>query len=706
MIGRRRLFQISSVIFFLLFLILSPKAFSQVPPLLKLEAFQEPVRLRADRISYDQLENSYLAEGSVEIWQGDRKLSADRVYLNAKTNEVEATGNVVLVQGEDFLRSARMKINLDTHLGIILQGTLFLKKQNFYLRGEEIERLGEDTYRIREGSFTTCEGDRPAWRFTGRETLVTLEEYASVWGGTFQVKNIPLLYSPYLLFPVKTRRQSGFLIPQVGYSNNSGLEVNNAYFWAIAKNMDATFQLDLATQKGVGEGVEYRYIRKKESFGSFYGYHTREWDAYREKRTEQLDRKPDRWSVEWRHEEYFAPTFVAKAWLRGFSDRQFLKDYGQTYAEQSSEQAYSFISLTKNWERFSLFGEARHTVDLTREDKTTLQNYPLINFTGVKQQIFKTPFYYSFTSSYGYYWREEGMTGHRLDLYPRLSLPLKWADYIEITPEVGARETLYRTGNGSDDFHSRELWDFSTTLATNFYRVFETGSSKVPKLKHLVRPEVTYTYIPDIEQKQVPTYDTPIPKANTITYGLIQRLIGKVFEGTGRSRYHEFAYLKLSQTYDLHEAQRQLSFPMDERRAWGPVSAELRIKTLKYFSVENLTNYDPNKNLFLNHYTAVDVTDFRGDALKLEYTWENGVREQIHGNLRIKIIPSLDVSFGMRYSFFDQKTLETSFGLNYQHQCWGIDVSYTEKPEVAGQPAERKTMFMFTLTGVTTIGKR
>ncbi|MDO8956438.1 MAG: putative LPS assembly protein LptD, partial [Deltaproteobacteria bacterium] len=278
----------------------------------KPETSSGPIRVQADYIAYDRTEDSYVAEGKVEVWEGNRKLAADRVFLNARTNEAEAIGNAILVQGEDVLRGERMKINLETSLGIIIQGSLFLKKQNFYLRGEEIERVGEDTYRVRGGSFTTCEGDWPAWRFTGRETLVTLEEYASVWGATFQVKNIPLFYSPYLIFPVKTKRQSGFLIPRIGYSNTGGIELDNAYFWAIAKNMDATFYLDLATIRGVGEGVEYRYVRQRESKGIFSGYHIRETEQYRQKRTEQLDRKPDRWNLDLQHEEYFSQTFFAK----------------------------------------------------------------------------------------------------------------------------------------------------------------------------------------------------------------------------------------------------------------------------------------------------------------------------------------------------------------------------------------------------------
>ena len=48
------------------------------------------------------------------------------------------------------------------------------------------------------------------------------------------------------------------------------MEFDTAYYWAISKNMDATFFLDLAQRKGIGEGLGTRYVRKHDSFGQFY----------------------------------------------------------------------------------------------------------------------------------------------------------------------------------------------------------------------------------------------------------------------------------------------------------------------------------------------------------------------------------------------------------------------------------------------------
>lgn len=708
MVGRKKTLPFFPLLFF--FLIFPAGASSQTPPAVEIQTPQEPVRMRADHITYDRAADIYTAEGAVEIWQGQRKLMADRVIFHARTNDAEAAGNVILVQKEDVLRAERMTINLETHLGIIVHGSLFIKEQHFYLRGEEIERLGENTYRIREGNFTTCDGDSPAWRFRGEEALITLEEYATVHGATFEVKKVPILYSPYFVFPVKTQRQSGFLIPVLGYSNTAGALLHAAYFWAIARNMDATIYLDVGTAQGIGEGVEYRYIRRKGSEGIFYGHHIRETESYRQSRTEQLGRPADRWIINLQHEEYFSETFFAKARLREFSDRLYLQDYGLTFGERTSEQSYSLVSVTKDWERFSLFGEGRHTTDLRQEDPTTLQQYPIVNFVGVRQPIPGSPLYYSLTSAYANFLRDQGQKGQRVDFYPRLALPLRAAN-VEITPEIGGRETLVWAYNGEEERRSFELWDFKTTAATEFYRLFDTGWANLPKIKHLIRPEVSYGYIPDRNQQQIPFfgpfYEVPTPKTNGLTYGVTQRFIGKVADGPETtSRYHEFVYLKVSQSYDFFEANRELGAGSEPRRPFGTINLDLRIRSLKYITLENFTSYDPNRNRLLTAYSRMAVADRRGDTLTLEHYWVEGSQNQIFGLVKARVTNALDLSYGQLYSALDKQTLWTVYGATYRHQCWSLDVSYSERPSVSGAPAEKKYLFMFNLTGVTSLGRR
>lgn len=470
--------------------------------------------------------------------------------------------------------------------------------------------------------------------------------------------------------------------------------------------------------KGEGEGLEYRYIRKEGSGGILNAYNIRESSAYRAKYTDPLDRGPERYLVDFAHDEYFTPTFFAKTRLRAFSDREYFKEYTSPPSSNVfsySVESYSILSLTKNWERYSFYGEGRKTIDLTQEDPTTLQYYPVTHLVGIQQPLLSTPLFFNFETSYGNFYREQGPTGYRVDLFPTVSLPLRW-DGLEFKTELGGRETWYPGINdANENSWSRQLWNFNTSVATDVYRIYDTDSKSVPKLKHVIRPEIGYLYVPNVDQTKIPYYDVPVPQSNAVYYGFSSRLIGKVVEGSA-SRYHEYVYFKLAQQYNLQEVNipqdsiRQPSLalnpPLDQRRGFGLIAAELRLKTLRYVTVENITNYDPNLNVFQTSYTNLSLTDRRGDSLWVQYNWVKGAQEQINGSLLIKIFPFLDFTFARSMSLFDHTTLSTTVGLIFRHQCWSFQITDTQTPAISGLPSQNKILFMFTLYGVASVGQR
>ena len=112
---------------------------------------------------------------------------------------------------------------MTTGQGQVQQGKVFIRDGNFHLAGEVIEKQGEADYFVKNGSFTTCDGEIPDWKFTAEKVDVNLGSYATAKNVFFRIKDVPVFYTPYLFFPVKTERESGLLIPRVGYSNNKGI---------------------------------------------------------------------------------------------------------------------------------------------------------------------------------------------------------------------------------------------------------------------------------------------------------------------------------------------------------------------------------------------------------------------------------------------------------------------------------------------------
>jgi LPS-assembly protein len=65
-----------------------------------------------------------------------------------------------------------------------------------------------------------------------------------------RIRGIPVLYTPYINFPIDDRRKSGFLVPSIGSSDDNGFELITPYYWNIAPNLDATFYPRYMSKRG------------------------------------------------------------------------------------------------------------------------------------------------------------------------------------------------------------------------------------------------------------------------------------------------------------------------------------------------------------------------------------------------------------------------------------------------------------------------
>ncbi|MCJ7749239.1 MAG: hypothetical protein MUP27_15995, partial [Desulfobacterales bacterium] len=173
-------FMMSSI--FILFIVFSPFALHAKTPEVKMTKEEGPIDIEADQLIYEKDVQIYQAHGNVDLVRGNLSVKADHAQLNMVTKDLMAWGNILLREGEDVIECERLEVNLDTQLGKIYKAKLFLKDQNFHIIGREAEKLGENHYRIRDGSFTTCDAERPPWKFTMKELDVTLKGYGIAKG--------------------------------------------------------------------------------------------------------------------------------------------------------------------------------------------------------------------------------------------------------------------------------------------------------------------------------------------------------------------------------------------------------------------------------------------------------------------------------------------------------------------------------------------
>ena len=105
-------------------------------------------QMTADSMEYDRSKNLYTAEGNVVITRNGQTLSADRGIYNEETGIVQVTGHVRLTSNGDILTGEMAILDLNRYVGQITKGTLFLRENNFYIRGSAMVRTGQDKVRV------------------------------------------------------------------------------------------------------------------------------------------------------------------------------------------------------------------------------------------------------------------------------------------------------------------------------------------------------------------------------------------------------------------------------------------------------------------------------------------------------------------------------------------------------------------------------
>jgi LPS-assembly protein len=521
-----------------------------------------PVTVYADRVENLEREKLLIAEGNVQIEQGDVRLEADRVEINTETSEAIATGRVVLFDGRDRLTGERIEYNLRSATGVVYKAEA-AAEPHFFFGGARMERFGDKSYRIAGGVFTTCEDETPAWSVRLGSATAHLDDY--MWGtnASFWVWKVPLVpFIPFFATSLRKDRHTGLLTPTFGSSNDKGFFVRQPIYFVLSDSQDLMVSPAYFQKRGFGIGATYRYVRTEGSRGEMDGF-------YLHDEKESPDYSADRWVASLRHEEIITPRLVFKADVARVSDDQFLSQFGNTLDERSAQRLESNVSLTQRWEKWNFFGRLFFYQDLTTDQPVELQRLPELRLNAFQQPLPWLPgLLFELDSSYNYFARDIGSDGQRLDITPHLSYPFSPGGLFTITPRVGFRETIYDTrvvGAKVDhgfivedtrkELTVRSLFEAGVDFDARAQRVFELdGAFGIQKLQHLIEPRVNYNFLDGDDSRDLPQYDgiDTITPGHTVTYSLTNRLKARaVGQDDQPGRVWELVRFTLSQTYTI-----------------------------------------------------------------------------------------------------------------------------------------------------------
>lgn len=701
-----------------------------------------PWHITADTITYDDTTKQYEASGNVVIYKMGRRLTADHVFFDQKKMHASASGNIVLTAGKDIIRGRRAELDLNRETGTIYDGTLFIEASHFYIKGNQIKKTGPETYTIDKGSFTSCDGNKPAWRITGRKLKVTIEGYGTIQHATVWARKLPVAYAPYLIFPVKLKRQTGLLAPQMGISDRKGGYYIQPFFWAINDQSDATFYWHHLGKRGEKLGLEYRYALSENTKGAIMydflndrriddgqGENTRDWGYEGDS---ALRTNSDRYWFRMKHDQLLPLGFLGRVDLDIVSDQDYLHEFISDHTGFSATNAYfsnafgrslddfndpvrvNSFSMSRIWSRYSLIAETRWYDDVivrrSGAPDTIIQKLPYVEFTGTKQRLFNTPLYFDLNSQYQYFYRQQGARSHRADLYPRVYLPIQFRNYFSLEPSMGLRETVWQAENDPavDGKHplTRQLYDFTLDFFSEVYKIYNFESETVDRLKHSLRPQIVYTYIPNFRQDQYPSFDNidRIGETNSISYSVTNLMVTRTRHSAGADdlqnepkpvyTYRQIGRLQLGQTFDINKVK------SSDPRPFSDIGAQLELQASSYWSLQADTTWSPYTYRFPTRNIALQLADHRGDTLSLEYRYSQNTNDSIRADLKLQITSRLSAFSDYEHNLLIDKMIDMNVGFIYKSQCWTLRVGYGEE----GEFRSRKFAFLIVLHGLGGIG--
>ncbi len=671
----------------------------------------------------------YYADGNVDVVYNDARLRADHVEYNTETQEVTARGHVVLDYKNQHVEAADASYNLGTGQGVFhnVRGTFSLQRRPsptllvspnpIYFEAKEAERVSDDEYKFRGAWLTVCDPSHPTWKFYAPEATVRLQKSVHLENGNFRVFSVPVLYLPYATIPAEQRRNSGFLVPDIGDTTQKGTVLGDAFYWAPLDWLDATVGGAYYSARGWSQRGEFRMKPWENASldATYFGVIDRGLPQAGAPPLKQGGHE-----AKLLFTSDMADGWRAVADLDQLTSLTFRLAWSETFTQAVNSEVRNNAFLTKNFDGYSLDFAAlsyRNYLNATPQTTIALREAPEARFSSVDRQLFDwLPAYFSFDAFTGAVSRQDNATPfltpnfvERSEVAPTVTLPLHFGDWLDAAPSFTFRSTSYggQMENGAfvNEAFFRNTEEFRLELRLpSIERVYDDGDTK---WKHVIEPDFTYQYVNgvnDFGRFVRFDEDETLTDTNEIEYGITQRLYRKTDDGS-----EEFLDWTLAQKYffdptfggALVPGQPNVFQTLDELtpfafadvpRHFSPIVSDLRVEPGKRFDTEFIVNYDPNRNrmtaigtlLKLKPYKASFITLAHFSVLNLPLNpptpppnfrqRSNQVRTLFGwGDMNRR---GWNATFGASYDFSQAVFQNQIAELTYNGNCCGIGVEY------------------------------
>lgn len=520
-------------------------------------ALDAPVTFSSeDSMVYDAKSKVARLYGNSNVKYQNMDLSSDRIQMSLDSSLVRATGTAdstgaisgtpVFTMGQDKYESDTMAFNFKTKKGFIYN--VYTEQKDGYLSSQHSKRDSSGVLYLEHGRYTTCDQPHPDFYIALSRAKVRPGKDVVFGPAYLVVADVPLpLAIPYGFFPFTKSYSSGFIMPSYGDESSRGFYLRDGgYYFAMSDKWDLKLLGEIYTKGSWGLSVASNYRKRYRYNGSFFFSYqnTKNGDKGMPDYTEQTSFK-----LQWSHRQdpksnpfsslsasvNFASTSYERNNLNSMYNPQ---SYTQSLRTSSVNWSTSFSSLG-----MTISGSANlsqnmidSTVSLTLPDLniSVSRFYPFkrkhmagkerwyekisMSYTGQFSNSIDTKEDKLFKSNLIKDWRNAFQ--HNIPINANFTL----FNYININPSFNFTDRMYSNkvmkswdeqaqterADTTYGFYNVYNWSMSIGASTKMYGFWVPSKKifgdKIQAIRHVLTPQVTFSYAPDCGSRYYETY--------------------------------------------------------------------------------------------------------------------------------------------------------------------------------------------------------
>jgi LPS-assembly protein len=664
-----------------------------------------PITIESDdnNFEFDVNGNGKLC-GNVEMHQGDRTVKADCLEYNSKDQSAKLQGGVEY--SDPILKVQGNSGTYSPTLGADFEGTRFeLPERNARgsARTMSVDVNGKATL---EGvSFTTCPVNQVDWQIEFDKLELDTQARNGVGRGTkVEFKGVPILYAPWLTFPLGPQRKSGFLFPNIGYSSRNGAVFEVPYYWDIRPNLDFKAEPIYYSKRGIDLAGTFRYLTRRQSGSLDFSYLPNDQDYL----PDQAGVDRDRYRFTWKHLAELPGEWRVHVDATDVSDTSYFEDFARGPEGTSVAFAERLAEITYRDEHFNVRGQLQdfQVIDdeLTNEERP-YSSAPRLLASGDWDKGLGA-IDYGFDSELVNFQRNHGVTGWRLDVAPRAGLDWSAPGFF-VRPSIGYRYTEYSLENedpGADRSPTRSL-PFATLDAG---MMFERDSGSHGQRRLTLEPRALYLYTPFRDQSQLPLFDTGLPDlnlvqlfrtnryvgadrvndANQISFGLTSRLLNSASGA-------QYLSVSLGQAYYFEKPRVVLPDEPPATRDTSDFIAQVSLTAYKNWNFDAGVQWNPEDQTSQRTQFRLQYRPDGESVVNVGYRFIRDSIEQLDTSVAWPVSKRWNVYGRYVYSLLDSKTLDQFAGFEFKACCYKIRA--VARRSVSNRDGSSESEFLLTL---------